>query len=202
MSAHNLPVELWLEVFAYLDYFCLKRCSRVNKAFQGIIEHPALQATLFSPLARNSFAEASHDHYQLSVHPLLAALAVTGPVSSLADLGIVDHYSQAPYRLLRIPQGPTLKDFATMPPIQAIELIVAHENREQALELASADPRYEQGMKRLAILVSEPKGITIRVVLEAVISCFLEGQPPRAQAYFRFFNKTSGNQHATIAYFA
>ncbi|KAG9685441.1 hypothetical protein KCU95_g14757, partial [Aureobasidium melanogenum] len=43
----ELPPELWLEVMSHLNYFELKRCMRVSKAFKSFTELPACQDTMF-----------------------------------------------------------------------------------------------------------------------------------------------------------
>ncbi|GAB7354588.1 hypothetical protein MBLNU459_g5032t1 [Dothideomycetes sp. NU459] len=47
VGAVELPTEIWLEILSYLDYFSLRRCSRINKSFQSLIEFPAFDNTLF-----------------------------------------------------------------------------------------------------------------------------------------------------------
>lgn len=46
-TINSLPVELLFEIFSYLDYFGLKGCTRVNKAFNAIIKHSNFDKTLF-----------------------------------------------------------------------------------------------------------------------------------------------------------
>ena len=46
-TINSLPVELLFEIFSYLDYFGLKGCTRVNKAFSAIIKHSNFDKTLF-----------------------------------------------------------------------------------------------------------------------------------------------------------
>ncbi|THZ37693.1 hypothetical protein D6C86_01001 [Aureobasidium pullulans] len=46
-TINSLPIELLFEMFSYLDYFGLKGCTRVNKAFNAIIKHSNFDKTLF-----------------------------------------------------------------------------------------------------------------------------------------------------------
>jgi hypothetical protein len=43
----ELSKEVWLEIVSYLDYFELKNCMRVSKAFKSYTELPACQETMF-----------------------------------------------------------------------------------------------------------------------------------------------------------
>jgi hypothetical protein len=47
MASIKLPNEIWLEIFSYLNYFELKNCMRVDKAFQTFTDHPTCQKEMF-----------------------------------------------------------------------------------------------------------------------------------------------------------
>lgn len=49
----ELPNKIWFEIVSYLDYFELKNCMRVNKAFKSYTELPVCQKTMFR--SRKSF---------------------------------------------------------------------------------------------------------------------------------------------------
>ncbi|KAI4724089.1 hypothetical protein E4T49_08181 [Aureobasidium sp. EXF-10728] len=46
-STIELPKEIWLEVFSHLDYFALKNCMSVSKAFKNFTKLPTCQKTMF-----------------------------------------------------------------------------------------------------------------------------------------------------------
>jgi hypothetical protein len=48
MATIELPNEIWLEIFSYLDdYFDLKNAMRVSKTFKSFTELPVCQKTMF-----------------------------------------------------------------------------------------------------------------------------------------------------------
>ncbi|KAK6003293.1 hypothetical protein QM012_001138 [Aureobasidium pullulans] len=52
-----LSKELWLEIMSCLDYFELKKCMRVSKAFKAFTALPACQETMFR--SKNIIREGS-----------------------------------------------------------------------------------------------------------------------------------------------
>ncbi|KAK6008597.1 hypothetical protein QM012_000500 [Aureobasidium pullulans] len=47
VTINSLPNEVFLDILQHLDYYGLKKCMRVNKAFNVIIKHTAFDRVLF-----------------------------------------------------------------------------------------------------------------------------------------------------------
>ncbi|KAG9602551.1 hypothetical protein KCU77_g1979, partial [Aureobasidium melanogenum] len=47
VTTNKLPNEVFLDILQHLDYYEIKKCMRVNKAFNAIIKHTAFDRVLF-----------------------------------------------------------------------------------------------------------------------------------------------------------
>lgn len=72
MSTIGLPIELWLQVFSYLDYFDLKQFLRVCKTLSALLDDARFDATLFRRAALEDARSVPPTSFK--PHPALASL--------------------------------------------------------------------------------------------------------------------------------
>jgi hypothetical protein len=121
-TIHDLPNELLLETFSYLDYSDLQNCLQATKILRAIAFHPALDHKLF----RSKAVKHKHDTIDIDtliVHPIFDRIFFTNE----ALLPYWDAYvSRCTNEFLHtgIPviQNSVYKDNVTSPPVSCIKL--------------------------------------------------------------------------------
>jgi hypothetical protein len=90
IMSFELPNELWLQVFEDLDYADLKRCQRVSKSFNALINAPYLDRNLFRGTVLP--ATAPIEFGRVNAHPALCDLVSCHFRESAAAISKLDLY--------------------------------------------------------------------------------------------------------------
>ncbi|KAH0028163.1 hypothetical protein KCU78_g3727, partial [Aureobasidium melanogenum] len=150
ITINSLPNEVILNILLYLDYQGLKKCMRINKAFNAIIKCTAFDKQLF----RSSRVIGKHeiiDRSTLSLHPVLIhkqPRAFAGNYGSILETDTSDEQATLPSVTYLSPSASkVLDEHTTAPPVGYLCIDLFSNSEHLAM---------------YRVRIKNPQGVTIR----------------------------------------
>ncbi|KAH0363204.1 hypothetical protein KCU65_g7550, partial [Aureobasidium melanogenum] len=176
-NINNLPNELMVEAFSYLDLKDLTRCMRINKSFKAITEHASFDKIFFRTKAIKAGDPIDFD--KLKINPALDQLSYTSR-SKIGDAEFLLCYKN--------PDGK--EDVRSLP------LIESSAAKQNATEPA-VTRIYLRPYGNIGVTLESKDALTVQDVMEGLCNYYKRGRAyDRCHYFFEGFYKvkqSSGN---------